>query len=544
LSNRSIWRNFPMIKNEHWYHDNIVLIGDALHTAHYSIGSGTKLAMEDAIALNAAFVAEPSVPDALKHYETVRREEVEKTQHAADVSLVWFEKPRRFWKLEPMQLAFSLLSRSKQITYENLKRRDPIFGAEVDRWWAGRVRNDLGVEIPTNNPPPPMFTPFRVGNMWVKNRVVVSPMNMYSAESGNIAGDFHLVHLGQLAMGGAGLVFAEMTSVAEDARITPGCPGIYTREQVAAWRRICDFVHRNSEAKFCLQLGHAGRKGSTRLGWEGMDLPLPDGNWPVVSASPVKYKAEGHLPTQISRAEIDVARQAFVDAARNAEIAGFDMIELHFAHGYLLSSFISPLLNQRHDEYGGSLANRMKFPLEVFDAVRDVWPADKPMSVRISATDWVPGRGLEVDDAIEIAKMLKSRGLDILDVSAGQTTSDARPVYGRMFQTPFSDAIRSEVEIPTITVGNITTADQVNTIVASGRADLVALARPHLTNPHFTLAASAYYGFEGQVWPNPYLAGKDQAFRLAQRNNAELAQLREQARATAKRNRTAFLGSD
>jgi anthraniloyl-CoA monooxygenase len=275
-----------------------------------------------------------------------------------------------------------------------------------------------------------------------------------------------------------------------------------------------------------------------------MDLPLPDGNWPVVSASPVKYKAEGHLPTQISRAEMDVARQAFVDAARNAEIAGFDMIELHFAHGYLLSSFISPLLNQRHDEYGGSLANRMKFPLEVFDAVRDVWPADKPMSVRISATDWVPGRGLEVDDAIEIAKMLKSRGLDILDVSAGQTTSDARPVYGRMFQTPFSDAIRSEVEIPTITVGNITTADQVNTIVASGRADLVALARPHLTNPHFTLAASAYYGFEGQVWPNPYLAGKDQAFRLAQRNNAELAQLREQARATAKRNRTAFLGSD
>jgi anthraniloyl-CoA monooxygenase len=544
LSNRSIWRNFPMIKNEHWYHKNIVLIGDALHTAHYSIGSGTKLAMEDAIALNAAFVAKPSVPEALRHYETVRREEVEKTQHAADVSLVWFEKPRRFWKLEPMQLAFSLLSRSKQITYENLKRRDPIFGAEVDRWWAGRVRNDLGVEIPTNNPPPPMFTPFRIGKMWVKNRVVVSPMNMYSADPGNIAGDFHLVHLGQLAMGGAGLVFAEMTSVSEDARITPGCPGIYTPEQVKAWKRICDFVHKNSEAKFCLQLGHAGRKGSTRLGWEGMDLPLPDGNWPVVSASPVKYKAEGHLPTQISRAEMDVARQAFVDAANSAHEAGFDMIELHFAHGYLLSSFISPLLNQRQDEYGGSLANRMKFPLEVFDAVRAVWPADKPMSVRISATDWVPGRGLEVEDAIEIAAMLKAHGLDILDVSAGQTTSEAQPIYGRMFQTPFSDAIRSEVEIPTITVGNITTADQVNTIVASGRADLVALARPHLTNPHFTLAASAYYGFEGQVWPNPYLAGKDQAFRLAQRDNAELAQLREQARATAKRNRTAFLGSD
>jgi anthraniloyl-CoA monooxygenase len=544
LSNRSIWRNFPMIKNDRWYRDNIVLIGDALHTAHYSIGSGTKLAMEDAIALNAALVARGNVPDALKHYETVRREEVEKTQHAADVSLVWFEKPKRFWKLEPMQLAFSLLSRSKQITYENLKRRDPDFGAEVDRWWAGRVRKDLGVEVPTNNPPPPMFTPFRIGKMWVNNRVVVSPMNMYSAEPGNIAGDFHLVHLGQLAMGGAGLVFAEMTSVSEDARITPGCPGIYTPEQVKAWKRIVDFVHRNSEAKFCLQMGHAGRKGSTRLGWEGMDLPLPEGNWPVTSASPVKYKTEGHLPTEITRAEMDVVRQSFVDAAKNAEIAGFDMIELHMAHGYLLSSFISPLTNQRKDEYGGSLQNRMRFPLEVFDAVRAVWPADKPMSVRISATDWVPGRGLDVDDAIEIAKMLKAHGLDILDVSAGQTTSEAQPVYGRMFQTPFSDAIRSEVEIPTITVGNITTADQVNTIVASGRADLVALARPHLTNPHFTLAASAYYGHEGQVWPNPYLAGKDQAFRLAQRDNGELAQLREQARATVKRNRTTFLGSD
>jgi anthraniloyl-CoA monooxygenase len=523
LSNRSIWRNFPMIKNERWYHDNVVLIGDALHTAHYSIGSGTKLAMEDAIALNAAFNAKAGIPEALQHYETVRREEVEKTQHAADVSLI---------------------SRSKQITYENLKRRDPDFGAEVDRWWAGRVRSELGVELPANDPPPPMFTPFRVGSMWVRNRVVVSPMNMYSAEPGNIPGDFHLVHLGQLAMGGAGLLFAEMTSVSEDARITPGCPGIYAPEQVNAWKRIVDFVHKNSEAKFCLQLGHAGRKGSTRLGWEGMDLPLADGNWPVTSASPVKYKAEGHLPAEIARAGMDGVRQAFVDAAKNAREAGFDMIELHMAHGYLLSSFISPLSNQRSDEYGGSLENRMRFPLEVFDAVRAVWPADRPMSVRISATDWVPGRGLDVDDAIEIAKMLKAHGLDILDVSAGQTTSEAQPVYGRMFQTPFSDAIRSEVEIPTITVGNITSADQVNTIIAAGRADLVALARPHLTDPHFTLAASAYYGYEGQTWPNPYLAGKDQAFRLAQRDHAEIEQLREQARAAVKRNRTAFLGSD
>jgi anthraniloyl-CoA monooxygenase len=542
LTNRSIWRNFPMIKNERWYRDNIVLIGDALHTAHYSIGSGTKLAMEDSIALANSFAAKANVPDALKHYETTRREEVEKTQHAADVSLVWFETPRRFWKLEPMQLAFSLLSRSKQITYENLKRRDPAFGAEVDRWWAGKVRSDLHFDVPTNNPPPPMFTPFRIGAMTVQNRVVVSPMNMYSAEQGNIPGDFHLVHLGKMAQGGAGLVFAEMTSVSEDARITPGCPGIYSPEQVKAWTRICKFVHANSKAKFCLQIGHAGRKGSTRLGWEGMDQPLAEGNWPIMSASPLKYRADSHLPTEIGRAEMTAVRQSFVQAAKNAHSAGFDMIELHMAHGYLLSSFISPLTNQRSDEYGGSLDNRMRYPLEVFDAVREVWPAEKPMSVRISASDWVPGgRGLDIDDAIGIAKMLKARGLDIIDVSAGQTTSEARPVYGRMFQTPFSDAIRSEVEMPTITVGNITSADQVNTIVAAGRADLVALARPHLVNPNFTLAASAYYGWDGQTWPDPYLAGKDQAFRLTERENAELEQLREQARAPITQRRAAFL---
>jgi anthraniloyl-CoA monooxygenase len=334
-----------------------------------------------------------------------------------------------------------------------------------------------------------------------------------------------------------------MTSVSEDARITPACPGIYSPEQVKAWIRICNFVHANSEAKFCLQIGHAGRKGSTRLGWEGMDQPLVEGNWPVVSASPVKYRADGHLPTEIGRAEMTAVRQSFVNAARNAHIAGFDMLELHMAHGYLLSSFISPLTNQRHDEYGGSLDNRMRYPLEVFDAVRDVWPAHKPISVRISASDWVPGRGLDIDDAIGIAKILKAHGLDIIDVSAGQTTSEARPVYGRMFQTPFSDAIRSEVGMPTITVGNITSADQVNTIVAAGRADLVALARPHLVNPNFTLAASAYYGWDGQAWPAPYLAGKDQAFRLTERENAELEQLREQARAPITQRRTAFLAS-
>ncbi len=531
LTNRSIWRNFPMIKNRNWYHKNIVLIGDALHTAHYSIGSGTKLAMEDAIALADAFRTNGSVNQSLKSFEEVRRLEVEKTQHAADVSLVWFEKPHRFWKLDPMQLTFSLLSRSKQITYENLKRRDPAFISEVDRWWAGEVKRTQGFDVSTNNPPPPIFTPYRIRNMVVNNRLVVSPMNMYSAEPGGIPGDFHLVHLGRLAMGGAGLVFAEMTSVSHEARITPGCPGIYSDEQVAAWRRITEFVHKHSDAKFCLQIGHAGRKGSTRLGWEGMDLPLThdDANWPIVSASPLKFREESQTPMEIDRAGMEAVRQSFVHAAHNAERAGFDMLEIHMAHGYLLSSFISPLTNQRTDEFGGSLENRMRFPLEVFDSVRAVW-ADKPLSVRISATDWVPGEGIDVDDAIEVARMLKDHGVDILDVSAGQTTSYAEPVYGRMFQTPFSDAIRSEVDLPTITVGNISTPDQANTIIAAGRADLVALGRPHLVDPHFTLRASAHYGYADQTWPKPYLAGKDQALRLFERDNAELEQLRADAR--------------
>lgn len=530
LTNRSIWRNFPMIKNERWFHKNIVLLGDALHTAHYSIGSGTKLAMEDAIALADAFAHGETVQTALEHFERTRREDVEKTQHAADVSLTWFEKPDRFWKLEPMQMAFSLLSRSKQITYENLKRRDGAFVAKVDQWWGEKVRREQGIDIAPDRSPPPMFTPFRLRDMVVDNRVVVSPMNMYSAEPGGVPGDFHLAHLGRLAMGGAGLVFAEMTSVSEEARITPACPGLYNDVQLAAWRRICDFVHRQSHAKFCLQIGHAGRKGSTRLAWEGMDLPLRGNvNWPIVSASPLKFRKESQEPTEIGRAEMTEVRQAFVHAARLAQSAGFDMLEVHMAHGYLLSSFISPLTNQRTDEYGGSPEKRMRFPLEVFDAVREVW-VDKPLSVRISATDWVQGRGLDIDDAIEIARLLKARGVDILDVSAGQTSMEAKPVYGRMFQTPFSDAIRSEVDIPTITVGNITTADQVNTIVAAGRADLVALGRPHLVDPQFTLRASAHYGYEPQIWPKPYLAGKEQAMRLFERSNAEDEQLRASAR--------------
>lgn len=530
LPNRSTWRNFPMIKNQNWYLDNIVLLGDALHTAHYSIGSGTKLAMEDAIALVDAVTAHDNIASALPAFEAERRLDVGKTQHAADVSLVWFENPERFWIQDPMQMTFAMLSRSKQITYENLRRRDPTFVADVDVWWAGKVNKEFDLDIPIDNPPPPMFTPFRIRNMEVSNRVVVSPMNMYRADPGHVPSDFHFVHLGRLAMGGAGLVFAEMTAVSEEGCITPGCMGIYSDEQVQAWTRICKYVHDNSDAKFCLQIGHAGRKGSTRLAWDGMDFPLEEGqNWPITSASPIRFLAESQTPSEIDRDGMTRVREAFAQAAKNAETAGFDMIEIHMAHGYLLSSFISPLTNLRNDEYGGSLENRMRFPLEVLDAVRKAW-SEKPLSVRISATDWVAGAGLEIDQAIEVAQLLKAHGVDVLDVSAGQTTKDAEPVYGRMFQTPFSDAIRNEVEIPTIAVGNITTPDQVNTIIAAGRADLVALGRPHLTDPAFTLRASAYYGVETQTWPKPYQAGQDQALRLYERENMELDQLRLAAR--------------
>ncbi|NJN39798.1 MAG: bifunctional salicylyl-CoA 5-hydroxylase/oxidoreductase, partial [Gammaproteobacteria bacterium] len=509
LTNRSLWRSFPMIRNERWHFRNIVLIGDALHTAHYSIGSGTKLAMEDAIALVDALVATDTVPDALERFETVRKEEVEKTQHAADVSLVWFETPRRFWQLEPMQLAFSLLTRSKQITYENLQRRDGAYVEAVDRWWADKVAREQGLEVPGDPPPPPMFTPFRLREMTLANRVVVSPMGMYSAEDGTPS-RFHLVHLGSFALGGAGLVYVETTHVSRESRITPGCCGLYKPEHVAAWREITDFVHASSDARICLQLGHAGRKGSTRRGWEGMDQPLPEANWPLWSASPIPFRPDSQTPKEIDRAEMARVREQFVSAARMAEDAGFDMIELHMAHGYLLSSFISPLTNRRKDPYGGELDHRMRYPLEILDAVRAAWPS-KPLAVRISATDWVEDGGLTGEDSVEVARMLKAHGCDLVDVSAGQTTVMAQPVYGRMFQTPFSDAIRNDVGIPTIAVGNITTADQVNTIVASGRADLVALARAHLVNPHFTLQAAAYYGHVPQRWPEQYGPAKEMA---------------------------------
>ena len=398
----------------------------------------------------------------------------------------------------------------------------------MQAWFAGTVRAQ-GFDVATDNPPPPMFTPFRIGQMVVENRVAVSPMNMYSAEPGAIPGEFHLVHLGHLAMGGAGLVFAEMTAVSEQGRITPGCPGIYNAEHVGAWRRISNFIHRESKAKFCLQLGHCGRKGSTKRGWEGMDYPLDEDNWEIFAASPLAFHDYMHLPRETTRADMERVIADYAQATVNTDKADIDMIELHAGHGYLLSGFISPLSNQRRDEFGGSFENRMRFPLEVFDAVRANWPRHKPVSVRISATDWAPG-GITPEDGLRIAAAFRSRGADIIDVSAGQTSRWANPVYGRMFQTPFSEMIRNEVGIPTIAVGNITTADQVNTIVAAGRADICAIARLHLTNPHFTLMASAEYGYGAQVWPSPYLAGKDQALRLAQRDQADLAALRRAAR--------------
>lgn len=512
ITNRSIWRQFPMIRNERWVMGNVVLIGDAKASAHFSIGSGTKLAMEDAAALHAALVAEREPSRALSRFEAARRTEVEKTQHAADVSLAWFEHVRRFWPVTPVQFAFGLMTRSKAISYDNLRLRSPAFVAEVDRDLAEKARGQ-GFAVDPSHPPPPMFLPFRLRGMVVPNRVVVSPMCMYSAEDG-VPNDWHLVHLGARAIGGAGLVFTEMTDVAPEARISPGCTGLWNDAQEAAWKRIVGFCHATSDARLCLQLGHAGRKGATRRMWEGIDQPLESGAWPIVAPSPLPWFPHSRVPREMSRADMDEVVAAFVQATRRAERAGFDMVELHGAHGYLLASFISPLTNRRRDAYGGSLANRLRFPLEVFAAMRAVWPAEKPMSVRISATDWAPG-GLDGAEAVEVARAFVAEGCDLVDVSTGQTVPDAKPIYGRMFQVPFADAIRHGAGCATMAVGNITSADQVNTIVAAGRADLVALARPHLADPYFTLRAAAWYGWPGVRWPPPYRPGAEQLERLA-----------------------------
>jgi anthraniloyl-CoA monooxygenase len=482
--------------------------------------------MEDAIALADAMRDSPTVAIALGKYEQGRREEVEKTQHAADVSLVWFEHVDRFWDFDPVQFAFGVMTRSKAITYDNLNLRAPDFVAEVDKAFARQVRAK-GFDTDVERPLAPMFQPFRLRDMEVANRAVVSPMCMYSAKEG-VPGDFHLVHYGSRAIGGAGLIFTEMTCVGRDARITPGCAGLWNDAQEDAWRRIVDFVHANSAAKFALQLGHAGRKGATKLMWEGIDRPLEEGGWDVVSASPIPYFSDSQVPRELDRAAMDAIKTAFVGAAERGERCGFDMLELHCAHGYLLASFISPLTNKRTDTYGGPLENRLRFPIEVFGALRAVWPKHKPMSVRISATDWAHG-GITGDDAVQIARAFAEAGVDLVDVSTGQTVRDAQPVYGRMFQTPFSDQVRNEARVATMCVGNITSADQVNTILAAGRADLVALGRPHLVDPGFTMKAAAWYGAD-VFCPPQYLPGKEQIFRNSVRDRQDFEDLKIKAK--------------
>jgi anthraniloyl-CoA monooxygenase len=514
------WLTFVRVSNAAWHHGNVVLIGDAAHTAHFSIGSGTKLAMEDAIAL-ARLVDEHGVGDlarALERYQSERMTEALRLQNAARNSMEWFENVRRYVNLDPPQFAYSLLTRSQRVSHENLRMRDGAYLSGVERWFASRAATSSLVEEPSSDaaPPPPMFTRFRLRGLTLENRVVVAPMDMYSAVNGT-PGDFHLVHLGSRALGGAGLIMTEMTCVTPDGRITHGCTGMYSDEHVTAWRRITGFAHRWSRAKICLQLGHAGRKGSVKLPWEGgEDTPLGNDGWEVMGPSPIPHAPHMQVPRAMTRPDMDHVRDAFVRATRMAVDADFDMLELHCAHGYLLSSFITPLSNHRTDEYGGALENRVRFPLEVFTAMRESWPKDRPMSVRISATDWVNG-GITGDDAVEISRAFGRAGADIIHVSTGQTSVDARPVYGRMYQTPYSDQVRNECGLPTIAVGNIVDGDQVNAIIAAGRADLCALARPHLSNPHWTLLAAATLGYTAQHWPVQYLTGKRQLERAMQR---------------------------
>lgn len=498
----SAWLNFHRVLCKKWHHENIVLIGDAAHTAHFSIGSGTKLAMEDAIALSKSLGEQPGqVARALEQYQRERELEALKLQGAARNRMEWFENVARYARLAPEQFAYTLLTGSQRIGHENLRVRDSGYVASVEAWFAGQAG------LPAQ-PVPPMFTPFRLRELTLKNRVVVSPMAMYSCREG-VPEDFLLVHLGSRAMGGAGLVMTEMTCVAPDARITPGCAGLWNDAQQQGWARIAAFVHGHSDAKLGLQLGHAGPKGSTQLGWEEMDEPLPTGNWPLLAASAIAYGPRNQVPTAMTRTDMDTVRAQFVAAGRRGAAAGFDLLELHCAHGYLLSSFLCPLTNRRTDEYGGSLENRLRYPLEVFSALRAVWPADKPMTVRISAHDWAAG-GNTPDDAVEMARAFQAAGADLIDVSSGQTTRAARPIYGRMYQTPFSDRIRNEVGIATMAVGNIFEADHVNSILAAGRADLCAIARPHLADPAWTLHAAAQLQYSDITWPPQYLTGKAQ----------------------------------
>jgi anthraniloyl-CoA monooxygenase len=548
LIGSAAWLNFKRIKCERWSSGNVVLLGDAAHTAHFSIGSGTKLALEDAIKLadvlnrlspslrgaegdaaiqpsntgllRSARNDELSLQAALDDYQATRSLEVLKLQNSARNSTEWFETLTRYTHFEPLQFAYSLLTRSQRISHENLRLRDREWLEGVERWFWKRATDGK-----SNKSAPPMFAPLKLREMELANRITVSPMAMYSAEGG-VPNDFHFVHYGERALGGAGLLFTEMTCVSPEGRISPGCTGMWNETQVAAWKRITDFVHAQSKAKICLQLGHSGGKGSTRLGWEGNDVPLDDGNWPVMAASDVKWSPVNQVPRSMTRADMDAVRDQFVAATRMAVDAGFDMVELHAAHGYLLAGFISPLQNKRTDDSGGSLENRLRFPLEVFAAMRAAWPSDRPMSVRISATDWAGDNGITPDDAVLIGEAFAQEGADLIDVSAGQTWAGQQPVYGRMFQTPFSDRIRNEGRLATMAVGNIYEPDHANSILAAGRADLVALGRPHLVDPFWTLRAAAQLDYRDIAIPPQYLNGMAQLARNLKREAEMAAALR------------------
>jgi len=505
-ANNSKWIRFTTVRNETWRHGNVILLGDAAHTAHFSIGSGTKLAMEDALALAACIHEHDDIATALAAYETERRPVVLSTQRAAQASLEWFENLGQYVDQEPMRFAFNIMTRSRRVTYDNLRLRDHDFVDRADQWFADhekrRGHGDGDVR-------PPMFQPLRLRGVELVNRIIVSPMDMYVAIDG-MPNDFHYTHLTGKALGGAGLVMTEMVCVSPEGRISPGCCGLWTDEQGAAFDRIVDFVHRETDARLGLQLGHSGRKGSTKLMWEGIDEPLPSGNWHVIAPSPLPYQpGVNQVPRELTHDDLTEVKQQFIDATRRGIDAGFDLLELHCAHGYLLSSFISPVSNQRDDGYGGSLTNRLRYPLEVFAAMREVWPDDLPMTVRISATDWVEG-GIEVDDAVQIAEAFAAAGADAIDVSTGQVTPDEQPAFGRSYQTPFADAIRNRTGIATIAVGVISSYDDVNSIVLAGRADLCALGRAHLYDPNWTLHAAVEQDYDGPGarWPMPWRAGR------------------------------------
>tara|TARA_B110000858_G_scaffold83127_2_gene96366 strand:+ start:319 stop:2616 length:2298 start_codon:yes stop_codon:yes gene_type:complete len=509
----SAWIKFPRVLCEKWSHKNIVLLGDASATAHFSIGSGTKLALESAISLANNLSIEKNHSSAFKKYEESRKLEVLRLQSAAKNSVEWFEDVERYLDLDPIQLKYSLLTRSQRISHENLRERDPEWLNQAEKWFQSRagVKNNEKVRAP-------MFAPFKLRELELKNRIVVSPMAQYKAING-CPTDWHFVHYAERAKGGAGLIYVEMTCISPEGRITPGCTGLYSKEHEFSWKRIIDFIHLETEAKISCQIGHSGRKGSTQLGWEKMDAPLKNGNWPIISASSIPWSKNNAVPVEMTELKMEEVLKQFVSSTEMANRAGFDMIELHAAHGYLISSFISPKSNIRKDKYGGSLDNRMRYPLRVAEAMRKSWPKEKPMSVRISANDWVGEEGITPQESVKIAKMFKAIGIDIIDVSAGQTSDEAKPVYGRMFQTPFSDRIRNEAGINTMAVGNIYEADHVNSILMAGRADLVCIARPHLSNPYWTLHAGTSIGDRSEKWLKPYEAGRDQMWRLSDRDN-------------------------